>query len=311
MQNPNLKYLDYFFVLRPTLFFPVWTVFLANYHANGHFSRIESPLVNYTALLTSVFAITLMMGSMFIINQIKDIETDRKNEKLFIIANGFIQVKCAIIEAIVLGGISLGLGFLLSLEFGISLIAVFIVTGIIYNLEPFVWKDKPWPGVIANFLGGMTVATAGWIAAGAGGWRFLIHAFPYAIGLVAVYFLTTLADKEGDIHAGKVTFGVKYGFRTSVYFALIFEIAAVVLAFVLKDMVLFIPALVSLPFFVITVVSQKVENALKAVKYAVLFASLAVCVVFPAYFVILVLVFYFSKWYYKRRFGLAYPKFAA
>ncbi|MEE4310696.1 MAG: UbiA family prenyltransferase [candidate division KSB1 bacterium] len=311
MQNPNLKYLDYFFVLRPTLFFPVWTVFLANYHANGHFSQMEATSVNYVALLTAAFAITLMMGSMFIINQIRDIETDRKNQKLFIVANGYIKPRDAIIEAVVLGGVSLVLGFLLSQEFLISLIAVFIVTGIFYNLKPFVWKDKPWPGVFANFLGGMTVASAGWIAAGSGGWRFTLHAFPYAIGLVAVYFLTTLADKKGDIHAGKVTFGVKYGFRTSVYFALLFEIVTVVLSFFLMDMVLFIPALVSLPFFVMAVINQTVNSALKAVKYTVLFASLAVCVVFPAYFVILVLVFYFSKWYYKKRFGLAYPKFAA
>ena len=129
---------------------------------------------------------------------------------------------------------------------------------------------------------------------GINSWNFSIHTLPYALGLVAVYFLTTLADIEGDTSVDKQTFGVKYGFKLSTYFAIIFEIITIILSFVLKEYILFIPALLSFPLFLIAVVTQGLEDVLKAVKFTVLFASLAVCVKYPIYFVIVAFIFFRS-----------------
>ncbi|MBD3289838.1 hypothetical protein GF337_13615 [candidate division KSB1 bacterium] len=309
--NNFVKIFDYFFVLRPTLFFPVWTVFLANYHAKLSFDE-------FTPRTTEVFnpviigtLLTMLMGSAFIINQIKDIVSDKKNNKLFIIADGYIKKKDAIIEALILLSVAMILAFYLNFGIGIVLSSVFIVTGILYNLKPFEWKDKTFFAIIANFLGGITVASVGWISSGIADLRFLVYATPYGLGLLAVYFLTTLADIKGDAEAGKITIGVKYGFKISVFLALIFEVAAITMSFYLKDYILFIPALISLPLFVITAITQKLEDALRTIKFSVLFVSIAVCIKFPYYFIILVALFYFSKWYYKRRFNIDYPRFAA
>jgi len=306
-----LKYFDYFFVLRPTLFFPVWTVFLANHHANLCFDRSASSVVKIDNPFFVGILLTLLMGSTFIINQLKDILTDQKNNKLFIIANGYIKEKGAIIEAIILAVVSSGLAFYITVKIGISFLAIFFVTAILYNLKPFAWKDKPILGIIANFLGGITVAAAGWITAGTDNFSFLLHALPYGLGLVAVYFLTTLADISGDAAAGKLTFGVKYGYNRSVYFALAFETITIMLSLWLRDYILFIPALLSFPFFMIAAFSLKLEDVLKAIKYTVLFASLMVCVKYPLYFLVILFIFFFSKWYYRKRFNLEYPKFAA
>jgi len=311
MMNCIVKYLDYFFVLRPTLFFPVWTVYLANYHANSCFDNSNPQLITASNPFIVIVLLTLLMGSAFIINQLKDILTDRKNKKLFIIADGYIQKTNAILETIILGILAVALAFYLNTKLGIIFICVFFTTGILYNIEPFVWKDKPLLGIVANFLGGITVASAGWITAGTDNWKFLLHACPCGIGLVAVYFLTTLADIEGDVDANKQTFGVTYGFKLSTYFAIICEIITIVFSYMLKDYMLFIPAVVSLPLFLIAVVTQNLEHVLKAVKYTVLFASLAVCVKYPVYLIVLVGLFFFSKWYYRVRFNIEYPKFAA
>ena len=74
----RIRTLDYLFVLRPTLFFPVWTVFLASYHASLFFEPEKIVPINP---LIVAFLLSLLMGAVFIFNQLADIETDRKNKK--------------------------------------------------------------------------------------------------------------------------------------------------------------------------------------------------------------------------------------
>ncbi len=251
------------------------------------------------------------MGAVFIFNQIADIQSDRENQKLFFIADGIIKKNIAILEGIALTIFSIIASFFLDYQLGIVFIIVFIFTGIIYNFKPFNWKDKPILGIIVNFCGGWSVAACGWIAAGTSSWKFVIYAVPYAIGLVAVYLLTTLPDIHGDEAMGKITFGVKFGQKLTTYWAVAFEFAAVVLSYLLKDYMLFLPALVAFPLFLIAAVSQEMEDIFRAIKFTVLFASLAVCLKYPLYFLMIFFTFYFSKWYYRKRFNLEYPKFAA
>ena len=233
------------------------------------------------------------------------------NNKLFFIANGIIKEFIAKIEGISLTLFSIGFAFYLDIKLGIIFIIIFVITGIVYSFSPFNWKDKAIPGIIANFIGGWSVAACGWIAAGTENWGFIIYTIPYGIGLVAVYLLTTLPDIPGDRESNKITFGVKYGEKASTYWALGFEVVTVVYSYLTKDYMLFLPALCSLPLFLIAAISQNMDDSLKAIKYTVLFASLAVCIKYPLYFLLLVFTFYFSKWYYQKRFNLEYPKFAA
>jgi len=310
-----MKYLDYIFVLRPTLFFPVWTVFLAGYHANMLFdlknNQSNSAGITANNPLFGALLLTFLMGAVFIFNQIVDIQSDRENQKLFFIADGIIKRSIATFEGIVLTIFSIAIALIMDFKLGLIFIIVFIFTGIIYNFKPFVWKDRPLLGIIVNFCGGWSVASCGWIAAGTTNWMFVIYAIPYAMGLVAVYLLTTLPDIHGDRVAAKITFGVKYGLKLTIYWAAGFEFAAVMLSYLLKDYMLFLPALVSFPLFLIAAVSQKMEDILRAIKFTVLFASLAVCLKYPVYFLVILITFFFSKWYYRKRFELEYPKFAA
>ena len=310
-----MKYLDYIFVLRPTLFFPVWTVFLAGYHANLLFDPQNnfpgSGLIETNNPIVDAVLLTFLMGAVFIFNQVADIQSDKENQKLFFLANGIIKKNAAVLEGVLLTILSISAAFLLNYKMGLIFLTVLIFTGIIYNFTPFVWKDKPILGIVVNFCGGWSVAACGWIAGGTSSWKFIIYAIPYAIGLVAVYLLTTLPDIDGDEATGKITFGVKYGKKATTYLAVGFELVTVVLSYLLKDYMLFLPALVSFPLFLIAAVSQKMDDVFRAIKFTVLFASLAVCLKYPLYFVVIFVTFYFSKWYYRKRFDLEYPKFAA
>lgn len=311
----NIRLLDYLFILRPTLFFPVWTVFLAGYHANTIFdpsklgSDSESVQGNNAFLI--VLLLTLLMGAVYIFNQIVDILSDQKNEKLFFIAKKIIKKRTALIEGIILTCFSIGFAFVSDIKVGLMFFLIFFVTGIFYSYKPFIWKDRPFMGAVANFLGGWSVASCGWIAAGTSSFYFVYHALPYGVGLVAVYLLTTIPDIPGDSEFNKITFGVKFGKKKAVYWAVVFEFLTVVLSYILKDYMFFVPALLALPLFLIAAATLEMADILKAIKFTILFASLAVCLKYPVYFLVILFTFYFSKWYYKKRFNLEYPKFAA
>ncbi len=310
MKTNTLKYLDYWFILRPTLFFPVWTVFLAGYHAQHQFASQEI-FADRPHPLWALLLLTMLMGAAFIYNQLVDIESDAKNQKLFFIARGIISKTAATIEGLLLTILPLGFSFFFDIRLGLIFICTFIFTGIFYSIKPFNWKDRPLLGMVTNFGGGWSVAACGWITAGAADWWFAIYALPYALGLVAVFLLTTIPDIPGDRDCAKITFGVKYGPRLTIFWALGFELITVIVAYLLKDNIIFIPALAALPLFVAAAIWQRLEDVLRAIKFTVLLASLAVCAIYPIYLVVIVINFFFSKWYYRQRFNLDYPRFAA
>ncbi|MFQ5771149.1 MAG: UbiA family prenyltransferase [bacterium] len=300
-----LKPFDYIFVLRPTLFFPVWTVFLAGFFVQQKFGvAATNSTINYTTanyqvkdFLVIGLLLTLLMGAVFILNQIRDRDTDHHNKKLFLIAHGHLTPKAAFIEAAVLLTLSIALAFKFSPMVGILFLVIFLVTGILYSFKPFSWKDKPISGLITNIFGAILIFGGGWIIYGSVTQEMLVHAFPYACAVAAVYLYTTLPDVAGDASFEKVTFGVKYGIKATVYLGLIFEILALVTALILNDEIIFYPAFFSLPFFIWTGIKLRKKDILRAIKYSILLLSLTICIKLPQYFFLLAGVYVVSKIY--------------
>ena len=311
--NRIVKLCDYIFVLRPTLFFPVWTVYAAGYLA---FHKFSSTSQNGAAsldgaALSLLGLLTLLMGSAYILNQLCDVETDRRNHKLFLIADGHLSIKAAWLEMILLGAFTLGSSFLYGLEIGALFSAIFLLTGIFYNVAPFAWKGRPLLGLGANALGALMIFTAGWWVVQID-WRLpLLHALPYTFAVSAVYLYTTLLDIDGDADTEKMTFGVRYGMSTTIMIGCILELGALASAYWLQDAIIFYPALIAAPFFIWAAIRQRLADVSRAIKLPILFLALAICFKVWQYFLWLGFVFYLSRWYYRRRFGLKYPSLAS
>ncbi len=308
-----IKYLDYFFVLRPTLFFPVWTMSLAGLWAQTRFTAssrqpswfgigsFELEILFYELLLT------LLMGSVFLLNQIEDVESDKLNNKLFLIANGDISIGKAYLETIILAAAPVIYLLLTRFELGITLIIAYFVMGWLYSSRPFVLKNKPVGGIIPNVFGFYIVFSYGWMINGEPGMDMLYHATPYVLGLLGVYFFTTIPDIEGDRGANKITVAVKYGANKIIITGLIVIILALNAAAIMRDLVIVIPIFLIFPFFVKTAITKSVADVLQTNKFAALFLSLVICYRFPYYLVIMIVLYFFSKWYYKARFNINYP----
>ncbi|MBN2354976.1 UbiA family prenyltransferase [candidate division KSB1 bacterium] len=317
MKTKLLKSLDFFFVLRPTLFFPVWTVSLAGVWAQLRFASGETePYARLSAgswditIWVSLFLFTHIMAASFLLNQIADIESDRVNNKLYLIASGAITIRQAYLETAVL--VILPLLALTWMRWQLSVVAAlaFMVTGWGYSCRPLMLENKPWGGLLTNIIGALTIFCYGWMTIGRPEFQMVYRAFPYLLGILAVYFLTTIPDIRGDAAANKITIAVHCGAQRVITLALVTDVLAIMVAALMRDWVVLVPTLLVLPFFIQTFHRKTTDAALRTNKFAALFLSLMMCVRFPAYLIIIGVLFLFCKWYYAARFNIKYPSFS-
>ncbi len=306
----GMALLDRVFLLRPTLFFPIWIYFIAGLAGGGRFGRGSGDFIHPVPPVWVLVLLTLLGGSVYILNQIRDRETDRLNGKLFLIANGMVDEKSAYIQAGILAAAVLGAAFWIDLLLGFGFLTLFLITGVLYNYPPTNWKNLPVPGLAVNACGMMLVYDMGWVSGG-GDQAFPLQALAYGFGTAAVYCNTTLPDIKGDSRTGKITFGVRYGIRNTAVWALVFEAACTVTALVTDEMMLFIPSAAVLPLFAVAAARGKLPDSLRATKFSVLALAASVCVRFPVTLIPIAAVFFLSRWYYKERFGFDYPNFKA
>jgi len=309
-----LNKLDYFFVLRPMLFFPGWSTLLAGYlipyksKIYLHFSIIHQ--IDFIELLILIGSFAMVMGSTFILNQLADKKSDKINSKLFLISNNHISQKKAIIEVIVLTVLSLIIGFLINIKVGIIFVIFFILTGYLYNFRPFEFKNKPWASLFSNALMGWLAFSVGWSMHGDINLEFVLVSLPYLFFNTALYLFTTLPDVDGDKKTNKNTFAVKYGPKPIVMSAFFLFGLGIMIAILHSDTQAMIFYLLSLPFFVLTIISFKIPHTILTTKFAILFFALSICLKIPYYIFLMVLGFYSTKFYFRFRFNLDYPNFS-
>lgn len=309
-----VKLFDYVFVLRPTLFLPVWTVYAAGYFAYHRFAPAGANGATEGMAWKSIWLLgflTLLMGSAYILNQICDRETDARNRKLFLIAHQHIPLPAAWGEMIVLAAVGMLAACWHGREIAVLFGIIFLCTGIFYSVAPFQWKDHPFLGLLANAGGAVLIFTAGWWSVETDSLLAVRHALPYALAVAAVYLYTTLLDLEGDAEINKVTFGVKFGWRATIFAGAALEGLAILTAFWIEDPLILYPALIAAPFFWWTAFKQRRSDVARAIKLPILFLALAISFKVWQYVLVLAFVFFFSKWYYQQRFGLKYPSLGA
>jgi 1,4-dihydroxy-2-naphthoate octaprenyltransferase len=304
--------------MRPTLFFPVWTVFLIGYlrggapvKSNGFVTHwLFSAEIWSTTVLPVGVGLSVLCGGIFILNQIQDQVTDRQNNKLLLLANHYVPLRIAWIEGVLLIIIAIIWIWWLEFTLGILFLMLFLLAGWAYSFPPFQWKDHSLMGLLTNALTGLIIFSIGWRVHQPLTWEVLKHASPYILAISVVYLYTTIPDESGDALARKITFAVKYGFQKTAQLALGLGIITCVLAAIIRDWMIGIAAILVLPFFIRVLWTQRLVDVFAAIKMPILFLALLVCWKIPCYFLLILVNFYSSKWYYKKRFNLNYPSFS-
>lgn len=302
---------------------PVWTIFLYGYFQSQFYDTGDSSNLFWPVIIF----FSILVGSFYIFNQLNDVESDRVNNKLFILSQNIISVKSAKITSFTMYSSAMIFSFVLSIYTNsISFFVVFClatVSGIGYNLPPFLLKNRPIAGLILNSLGhGMFTYLAGWVAFS---YTLSLTAVLWSLALTfgnaAIYLLTTVVDFEGDKKMDKKTFVVMFGREKTLFSAFVLIFLSVVTSLIpclyigfepLAILPLFVSSLATLLFFV-PLLNFKAsfcnKKVFRAFKWGVFFVTASVFVFYPLYAAVVGAVFFFTKYYYKKRFNKNYPTF--
>lgn len=284
---------------------PIWTFFLLGaYHSPSSSSEPGS-------ILSGISTYTALLGAIYVINQITDRETDRRNDKLFLISRGIITVKGAWIEAAILAASSLIAAFLFLPSVFMVITAASLFLGLAYSLEPVRLKRRPFLDVAANAVGiGILNTMAGWAAAG-GNFEGLHVLLPYPFAVASVHVITAIADIEGDSEQGLRTTGVVLGRRSGVIVSVVLMLIGAAISMLVRNRLALYACLLSLPFFLVAVYPGKEGNKESSIlfpaKTATLAFSIMAGIAFRIYLPILALVILLTRLYYRKRFRIEYP----
>ena len=246
-----LKYLDYLFVLRPTLFFPIWTIALVGAYAAKRFADSWEPLGLWYGFVVFVLY-TLTIGAVYLINNIIDRRNDAANNKVFLIADEYIPPRLAMFYLVGILIVVSILSLLVSVKLFWWFAAMFLFLGVAYSVRPFSLKDRPVGGVLTSFVSGFGLFGFGWyLYAPSGGFQVWWHALPYVLAWVSISMLTTIPDSYGDALDEKETIAVALGHNKTQDYAFILLGLALIFSVLTWDWVIGITGLLALPFYTV------------------------------------------------------------
>ena len=316
-----LRGLDYLAVLRPTLLLPVWTMVLLGYYHSLLHSGISLkylPLLSHISIISNpgaeiwktLFLYSMLMGSVYIVNQITDAKTDDINNKLYLVAQGHVKLKLIKAESIILllGAIVLTIHWFTTNYFYFLLVLLSIILGMVHSIPPVRFKGKPILDLLSNALGfGFIAFAVGWTTNS----EFSIQSFtislPYIFCVGAGFVNTTLLDLKGDENIGDKTIGVLLGVKKSCILSTFLLAISVAFSLILKDYIALSVSLLCLPLFIYMALTHKFSAITMATKLSILLLSLFIAILIPYYFLLLIGTLLVVKWYYLKRFGIKYP----
>jgi 4-hydroxybenzoate polyprenyltransferase len=301
------KPIDYFFLARPTLLVPVWTLLLLGYY-RGVANRGGAWRFLVSRDFVLIFLLySALMGGVYILNQIVDRETDRKNEKLFLISGGMVPIPCAVCEMSILFAVPLIVSFFMETTYFI-LVLISLVMGVLYSVPPVRMKGRPLADLAFNALGyGLVNFLVGWAASGGIDKAAFIQSVPYCLAVGGVFANTTIPDIEGDRADRAITTGVLLGEVRTALLGFLLILLSVVASIVLRDFVCLCAALVASPFFAVAVLKKDRKWYLRSFRIGAPTLVIAAVVLFPYYLALLLITLLSMRFYYRRRFDLAYP----
>jgi 4-hydroxybenzoate polyprenyltransferase len=301
---------DYFFILRPLILIPCWNFLLIG-------TYLAQQKRGFTPdILLGLIIYTCLMGGVYILNQITDIESDRINKKLFLLSEGYVPIKCAYIEMVLLWIVAILLALKFSYLF-LIFIGISLLLGVFYSLPPIKLKGKPLLDTFSNGFGyGMINFAVGWLLVRSFEMSMFIRFVPYFLSISAVFINTTVVDIEGDRKAGEKTTAILLGKQVSFVCSTVLMAAAILTAYMMKDLVCLIPAALSFPLFVYGAVYSLLKNeqnrklTIASFRLPGLLFTLVTIYLFPLYSIVLLVIFFGMRLYYKKRFRMNYPTFA-
>ncbi len=306
--RPGLRPFDFVFLLRPPSLVPLWIFQLAGAKAASSGSGVSlHPILLSKDVFIGLASMTLLLGGAFILNQIRDVETDRLNRKLFYLAQGIVSIRAAWIElALVWAGAGVLAAFMPA-EFRWIVVGG-LALSITYSLPPVAAKARAPFDLVWNAAGfGLAATAAGWASVAPLSGALVAPAIAYATAVAAVIASTTIPDVPGDRALGLRTTAVVLGPRKTSGLVIFLLALAGVIGWWSRDLVAFLGPVLSLPLYVRAHRTGRRAHRLAASQMAVAAFALVAGFRSPVLIGLLACVYFGTRAYYRARFGMAYP----
>lgn len=294
-----MRIFDYLFLIRPTLLVPGWTFFLIGLHRAGIHQHIP---------IMAFISVTLMMGGIYVLNQIIDIESDRINKKLYLLTEGYIPVSHAWVETILLFILAFIFAIPYPLRFKFFLF-ISLIGGILYSVPPFQFKGRPILDLLSNSLGyGIVAFSLGWVSVRTFSFNTILYSFPYLFAVGAVFINTTIPDMEGDRKTGEITTGVLLGEKKAYLLSTVLVIIAYIFSLYLRDWLCMITCIIAIPLFLLAAIKNDLKTCFISIRVSAPILVLLTAIRFWWFFIVLSIILVSMRIYYKKRFNIVYPK---
>lgn len=303
------KFVDFVFLTRPTLILPGWGFFILGYMHSLNLLNDIKPVIfipSGTRFWIAFISATFISAYIYVINQIFDRDSDRRNNKLFLISEGFISVKEASVFAIFLALTSFIMGLFVGKDY-MTLLFVGFIVGTLYSIPPFRFKGKPFLDMLSNALGyAFLNLGAGFVVGGNGLKDLLFISLPYFFAVCALYLNTTIPDIPGDKENNLITTGVLLGERITSFISTLFVFLALIFSF--RNPFMLVVSAVSLPFYTLAfLMGGKEFYAKLSYRVSGLAFTLLLIIKYPIFAIPSILTLISLRIYYSLRFGLNYP----
>lgn len=297
-----MKIIDFIFAARPMLLLPTWSIFLITSRLKWGGSKFD-----YDSALILI-SVTLITIGAYLINQIYDYESDKLNKKLGFLQRGIIKKSEMMAVYIVTSILPLIAGFCVNYKSGLVMV-VMVVLGYLYSAPPARLKDRPWLGLLTNAIayGVLVPLSVPNYAYSIDNYRIHIVICFFSM-VAAAYLLTIIPDREGDRNSGKITLAARWPDRPIITIAIFFLAVALYSAYTLNNIFLIIISALSIVLFLMALVAGKSGVMLFACKFPILLLSLLGGYYYPTYLVFLLVLLILTRIYYKKRFGMTYPR---
>jgi 4-hydroxybenzoate polyprenyltransferase len=305
--------LDCFFLMRPVVLIPVWGFCLFGYYRAHDTGIAGLPALWHTAgpgVLLWIMAFSLAVGCVFVLNQIADVNVDRRNSGLPLLASGVVSRRSAYATAALAALASLAIPLCAGRPAVVFFSMAGIAIGALYSFRPSYLSGRPFTDFITNAAGAAFIAFGmGWHLAGRtiADPAFVPAAAPYFLLMCAGSISSTIPDISGDREGGKLTTAVSLGAKKAHYLATVFIMAAAVCSLTVNDSMAFACAIAPFPLYLLNTIFPGALLTEATYKAGGAFCMAAAACIMPLFLLCGSAVAAATWMYFRFRHGIGYP----
>jgi len=310
---------DYLFVMRPLILIPAWSFYLLGAE-NGRRQATVADTSRFLGAPPEFYygfgCLTAILIAAYLINQVFDQESDRRNQKGFYLTQGIFTVRTVLMMAFFAFLFASWCYRFVDSAQKLPLVLALILS-MLYSMPPLRLVARPFVDLLANAVGYGGVA----FVAGYGSYNeslstAVLLATPYICLVGATFLFTAILDVDGDRASGKVTTSVLIGIKPSALTACVLTAIGWLVALLMSwrlysDRIGVVVLFLCLLVFVLATIRIISGNAIRASSNAVQAATALITIpallVRQEYVVLLVPILLAARLYYSARFGIRYP----